>query len=143
MFDTIFAISTPPGIGGIAVIRISGTDAIEVASCIFSPFDPSHKLDSRSTHTLTFGQIIVPKELNNSSEESVLDEVVVSLFRAPHSFTGQDVVEISCHGSVYIQQELLRLLSILIKCNLGRVIGFALQNQANSRVELLPMVAWI
>ena len=113
MFDTIFAISTPPGIGGIAVIRISGTDAIEVASCIFSPFDPSHKLDSRSTHTLTFGQIIVPKELNNSSEESVLDEVVVSLFRAPHSFTGEDVVEISCHGSVYIQQELLRLLSMI------------------------------
>ncbi len=101
--DTICAISTPSGIGGIAVIRISGPDAIAACSKIFRPFKPSHKLEDRKTHTLTFGQIITPSE-------EILDEVVVSLYRAPHSFTGEDVVEISCHGSIYIQQRILELL---------------------------------
>ncbi len=102
--DTICAISTPSGIGGIAVIRISGPDAIAACSKIFRPFKPSHKLEDRKTHTLTFGQIITPSE-------EILDEVVISLYRAPHSFTGEDVVEISCHGSMYIQQQLLELLT--------------------------------
>ena len=110
--DTICAISTPSGIGGIAVIRISGPDAIAACSSIFRPFKESHKLEDRKTHTLTFGQIVLPKENPETPDvkEQILDEVVVSLYRAPHSFTGEDVVEISCHGSLYIQQQILDLL---------------------------------
>ena len=110
--DTICAISTPSGIGGIAVIRISGPDAIAACSSIFRPFKESHKLEDRKTHTLTFGQIVLPKENPETPDvkEQILDEVVVSLYRAPHSFTGEDVVEISCHGSLYIQQRILELL---------------------------------
>lgn len=107
--DTICAISTPQGVGGIAVIRISGPDAIVACSKIFHPFNPSHSLEARKTHTLTFGQIVLPQE-NPDNKEEILDEVVVSLYRAPHSFTGEDVVEISCHGSLYIQQRILTLL---------------------------------
>lgn len=107
--ETICAISTPSGIGGIAVIRISGPDAIAACNRIFRPFKPSHTLEARKTHTLTFGQIILPKADDNSQEE-ILDEVVISLYRAPYSFTGEDVVEISCHGSIYIQQRILELL---------------------------------
>ena len=107
--DTICAISTPPGIGGIAVIRISGPDAIAACSLVFRPFKASHALDTRATHTLTFGQIVLPQE-NPDFKEEILDEVVVSLYRAPHSFTGEDLVEISCHGSIYIQQRILELL---------------------------------
>lgn len=115
--DTICAISTPQGVGGIAVIRISGPDAIVACSKIFRPFNPSHTLEARKTHTLTFGQIVLPKEnqetpaADNNVKEEILDEVVISLYRAPHSFTGEDVVEISCHGSLYIQQRILELLT--------------------------------
>lgn len=126
MTDTICAISTPSGIGGIAVIRISGPDAIAACSKIFRPFKASHTLEARKTHTLTFGQIILPKEnqettsADNNVKEEILDEVVISLYRAPHSFTGEDVVEISCHGSIYIQQQILALL-----CNGGSLIRLA------------------
>lgn len=106
--DTIFAISTPPGIGGIAVVRISGSQAITACQQIFKPFKTKHTLDTRATHTVTFGQIIDPNK-----PDFILDEVVLTLYRAPHSFTGEDVIEISCHGSLYIQQELLRILSEL------------------------------
>jgi len=100
---TIFAISTAPGIGGIAVIRISGPQAIEAIDTIFTPAKAEHKIALRKSHTLTFGTL--------RNGEEILDEVVISLFRAPNSFTGEDVVEVSCHGSLYIQQEILRLLS--------------------------------
>lgn len=103
--DTIFAISTPPGIGGIAVVRISGPQAIEACNAIFRPFKASHSLLSRPSHSLTYGTI--------NQGDQVLDEVVVSLFRAPNSFTGEDVVEIYCHGSLYIQQQILNILSAL------------------------------
>lgn len=103
--DTIFAISTAPGIGGIAVVRISGPLAIAACDSIFKPLNATHRLLDRKSHTATFGQIIDP------TNGEVLDEVVATLFRAPHSFTGEDVVEISCHGSLYIQQQLLDILS--------------------------------
>lgn len=104
--DTICAISTAPGIGGIAVIRISGPLAIKACDAVFRPIRQDHNLTNRKSHTLTFGQIIDP-----SGE--VIDEVVVSLYRAPHSFTGEDVVEISCHGSLYIQQKIIEILCSL------------------------------
>ena len=97
----IAAISTPSGIGGIAVVRVSGPSAISICDKVYRPFKAGNTLASRKSHTLTYGQIIDPEK------GEVIDEVVASVFRAPHSFTGEDVVEISCHGSLYIQQRIL------------------------------------
>lgn len=97
--STICAISTAPGLGGIAVIRISGKDAIAVSDAILEkPF-----LTQKKPNTVFFTRIV-------NEKKEIVDEVLVTLFRAPHSFTGEDVVEISCHGSLFVQQEILRLL---------------------------------
>ncbi len=112
----ICAISTPHGLGGIAVIRVSGPDAVAIVDAHFRPFNPEHKLSGRKTHTLTFGQFYTQLEPVGENTPPKggwgvsLDEVVCSLYRAPHSFTGEDVVEISCHGSLYIQQQILEAL---------------------------------
>ncbi len=95
--ETISAISTPYGTGGIAVVRISGDKAIAIAGRLTCP------LDSVKGYTIRHSK------LHRGTE--ILDDVLVSVFRAPHSFTGEDVVEIACHGSLYIQQELLRWLA--------------------------------
>lgn len=95
--DTISAISTPYGIGGIAVIRVSGPDAISIVERLTCP------LQSAKGYTIHY------TTLHRGDE--VLDDVLVSVFRAPHSFTGEDVVEIACHGSLFIQQEALRWLT--------------------------------
>jgi len=100
--STICAISTPPGIGGIAVIRLSGTEAVPITEKIFQSPSTDKRLADQRANTLHFGTI--------KSGDELVDEVVVSLFKAPHSFTGEDIVEISCHGSVYIQQMILQLL---------------------------------
>ncbi|HEY5510405.1 MAG TPA: tRNA uridine-5-carboxymethylaminomethyl(34) synthesis GTPase MnmE [Prolixibacteraceae bacterium] len=99
---TICAISTPAGTGGIAVIRLSGDQALPVADRIFYSPVIGKKLADQQANTLHFGSIMKGKE--------TLDEVVIGLFRAPHSYTGEDVVEISCHGSRFIQQQILELL---------------------------------
>ncbi|MGL5681720.1 MAG: tRNA uridine-5-carboxymethylaminomethyl(34) synthesis GTPase MnmE [Marinifilaceae bacterium] len=97
----ICAISTAPGMGAIAVIRVSGQGSIELVDKIFR--SPSNKtLTQAKGNTVLFGSIV----RNNA----LLDEVLVTVFRAPHSFTGEDGIEIACHGSVYIQQQLLQLL---------------------------------
>jgi len=98
--DTIVALSTPPGIGAIGVIRLSGKEAISIVNKIF----PSKDLEQQPSHTIHVGYI--------KSNNQVLDEVVVSLFKAPRSYTGEDVVEISCHGSPYIQQQVIDACSI-------------------------------
>ncbi len=95
--DTIVALSTPNGVGAIAVIRLSGKDAIGIANEIFEGKD----LTQVSTHTLHFGSI--------KKEEEVLDEVVASVFKGPKSYTKEDVVELSCHASPYIIEQLLQL----------------------------------
>lgn len=100
--DTICAVSTAPGTGGIAVIRVSGPQAIAISNRVFTPVSAGKDLPSRKAYTLTFGSI------RNGNE--AVDDVLVSLFRAPHSFTGEDTVEITCHGSLYIQQQILQLL---------------------------------
>lgn len=100
--DTICAVSTAPGTGGIAVIRVSGPQAIAISNRVFTPVSAGKDLPSRKAYTLTFGNI------RNGNE--AVDDVLVSLFRAPHSFTGEDTVEITCHGSLYIQQQILQLL---------------------------------
>jgi tRNA modification GTPase len=99
---TICAISTSPGTGAIAVLRLSGEEAVSIAAKIFRSPDAAKNLETQPANTLHFGRIV------SNGEE--IDEVVVALFRAPHSFTGEDIVEISCHGSVFIQQKLLEIM---------------------------------
>ena len=99
--DTICAIATAQG-GALGIIRVSGTEAIPLTSSIFRPMQAGKRLEDARTHTLTFGRIV--------EGEEVVDEVLVSVFRAPHSYTGEDSTEITCHGSPYILQRTLRLL---------------------------------
>ena len=109
----IAAIATAPGTGGIAVIRISGPDAFTITDTIFRAHNPKRTIATTEAYTMLFGNIIDNKTDNNLNVDcrhKIIDEVVVAIFRAPHSFTGENTVEISCHGSVYIQQEILRLL---------------------------------
>ncbi len=100
--STICAISTPTGTGGISVLRLSGKEAIVIADTVFQSPIRDKRLADQAANTLHFGSVF--------QDGRLLDEVVVGLFRAPHSYTGEDVVEISCHGSLYIQQQLLQLL---------------------------------
>lgn len=94
--DTIVALATPPGIGAIAIIRLSGDKAIDIINTLF----PSKDLSDKASHTIHVGLI--------KEDENAIDEVVVSLFKCPKSYTGEDVVEISCHGSPYVQQQVLQ-----------------------------------
>lgn len=100
--STICAISTSPGIGAIAVIRLSGSEAIQIADKVFRSPNKNKVLTDQPANTLHFGQFIFKGE--------VIDEVIVAIFRAPGSFTGEDIVEISCHGSTFIQQKILEVL---------------------------------
>lgn len=95
--ETIVALATPPGVGAIGVIRLSGNKAIEITDKIFK----GKKLVNQPSHTLHFGKIM--------QGEKALDEVVVSLYKAPKSYTGEDVVEISGHGSQYILEQIINL----------------------------------
>ena len=99
--STICALATP-GTGALAVIRISGPAAIRIADGIFFPATSGKDLQNQSPNTIHFGTI--------QDQKKVIDEVLVSLFKAPHSYTGEDSIEISCHGSPYIQQKILELL---------------------------------
>ncbi|RGX77252.1 tRNA uridine-5-carboxymethylaminomethyl(34) synthesis GTPase MnmE [Bacteroides stercorirosoris] len=99
--DTICAIATAQG-GAIGSIRVSGPDAISITSRIFTPAKSGKTLTESKPYTLTFGRIYDGGE--------IIDEVLVSLFRAPHSYTGEDCTEITCHGSSYILQRVMQLL---------------------------------
>ena len=99
---TICAVATSPGMGAIATIRLSGEKAVEIVDSVFQSPKADKKLADQNPNTLHFGSI--------SDGNELIDEVVVSIFRAPHSYTGEDVLEITCHGSVYIQQRILQLL---------------------------------
>ncbi|HEV2831828.1 MAG TPA: tRNA uridine-5-carboxymethylaminomethyl(34) synthesis GTPase MnmE, partial [Hanamia sp.] len=96
--DTIAAIATPPGIGAIGVLRLSGDQSYDILQKLFS----SKNLKEQPANTLHVGYL--------KEGENVLDEVVLSLFKKPHSYTGEDVIEISCHGSPYVQQQVLNAL---------------------------------
>ena len=122
----IAAIATAPGTGGIAVIRLSGPDAFTITDRIFCARNRNKTVSTAEAYTMLFGNIVdnrsrdaaccvLTSEASQISQLSslkcqLIDEVVISVFRAPHSFTGENTVEISCHGSIYIQQEILRLL---------------------------------
>ncbi|EDM44799.1 tRNA modification GTPase TrmE [unidentified eubacterium SCB49] len=98
--DTIVALATPAGAGAIAVIRLSGSDAIAIATAMFNAVS-GKKLNHQATHTVHLGHI--------KEGTRVVDEVLATIFKNPKSYTGEDVVEFSCHGSNYIQQEIIQL----------------------------------
>jgi len=100
--STICAISTPPGIGGIAVIRLSGESAVMIADSLFDGGSTRQPLSELPGGIFRVGLL--------RDGDQAIDEVVVSLFRAPHSYTGEDVVEVSCHGSLYIQQKIVSMM---------------------------------
>lgn len=100
--DTIVALATPHGFGAIAVIRLSGKEAVSITEKVF--FTKSLKpksLAHKASHTAHFGVI--------AENDIVLDEVLVTIFKSPKTYTGEEIVEISCHGSVFIQQQVLQL----------------------------------
>jgi tRNA modification GTPase len=102
MEDTICALSTPQGMGAIAMIRVSGPETFSLLEQIFTGFSPRHNLSEAQPYQNIFGKII-----NNGQ---TVDEVMLSVYRGPNSYTGDDVAEIACHGSVYIQEQIIRLL---------------------------------
>jgi tRNA modification GTPase len=124
---TICAVSTPAGTGGIAVIRISGKEAFAVTDKIFRPNKRAIPVERQLAYTFSYGKIYRGEEL--------LDEVIVAVFRAPHSFTGEDTVEISCHASVYIQQEILKLLTVH-GCELAQAGEFTQRAFLNGKMDL-------
>src|SRR5688572_24288479 len=101
--DTIFAPATASGIGAIAVIRVSGIKTFEIVDTVFSSKGKKKKnLRNLPSHTIHYGWI--------RDGEQMIDEVLVSIFKGPNSYTGEDVIEISCHGSVFIQRQIMQLL---------------------------------
>ena len=132
--NTICAISTPYGSGGIAVIRVSGTSAIEIVDRLFHG---RKSLTGSKAYTVHYGEIKRSSVVASpdSKNEEVLDQVLVSIFRAPHSFTGEDVVEIACHGSTYIQQTLLQWL-VDAGCQLAKAGEFTQRAFLNGKMDL-------
>ena len=130
--NTICAISTPYGSGGIAVIRVSGNDAIAIVDTLFRG---RKSLAEAAAYTVHYGELRRASRVANRESNEVLDEVLVSVFRAPHSFTGEDVVEIACHGSMYIQQTLLQWL-IDAGCQMAKAGEFTQRAFLNGKMDL-------
>jgi tRNA modification GTPase len=124
---TIAAISTAPGIGGIAVIRVSGDDAVKNCDAIFESKKQNSNLQHLEANKVYFGCI--------KAKNEVIDDVLVTVFRAPHSFTGEDMVEISCHGSVFVQQQILQIL-IANGCVLARPGEFTQRAFLKGKMDL-------
>ena len=122
--STICAISTAAGTGGIAVIRVSGKDAIDNTSKVWQ----GKPIGQMPSHTAHLGRIVGP-------DGYVVDEVVLTLFRSPRSFTGDDTIEISCHGSVWIQQQIINLL-IAAGCRMATGGEFTQRAFLNGRLDL-------
>ena len=100
--DTICALATAAGSGAIAVIRVSGPESFSIADKIFTAYDEIKSLSDAKGYTIHFGKI--------TAGETIIDEVLVSVFKNPKSYTGEDSLEISCHGSNYIQEQILEQL---------------------------------
>ena len=126
--DTICAISTAPGVGGIAVIRVSGDKSIEITDSLFLPSNSGKNLKDRKSYTLAYGQF-------SDKKGTIIDDVVISLFRNPNSFTGEDTTEISCHGSIFIQQQIIFAL-IEAGCRLATAGEFTQRAFLNGKMDL-------
>ncbi|WP_396635312.1 tRNA uridine-5-carboxymethylaminomethyl(34) synthesis GTPase MnmE [Maribacter sp. R86514] len=124
--DTIIALATPAGAGAIAVIRLSGTDAITIASKQFESVS-GKILENQKSHTIHLGYI--------KDGENVLDQALVSIFKNPRSYTGENVIEISCHGSPYIQQQIIQLF-LRNGCRTADAGEFTLRAFLNGKMDL-------
>ena len=124
--DAIIALATPSGIGAISVIRISGEEAINIVSKFFIS-KSGKQLKNQKTHTIHLGNIV-----NNSQ---IIDEVLVSVFKNPRSYTGENVVEISCHGSSFIQQEIIQLF-LKNGCRMANNGEFTMRAFLNGKMDL-------
>lgn len=125
--DTIVALATPEGKGAIAVIRISGSKSFSVLESVFEPSRPGKKIGEQASHTLHLGHIF--------DKNTLLDQVLISLFRAPNSYTAEDIIEISCHGSPYITRSILQLL-IKKGARMARPGEFTLRAFLNGKIDL-------
>lgn len=126
--STICAIATAPGTGGIAVIRVSGTEAIAIVHSLYTPFKQTPDFTEQSANQVSYGTI-------RTAGKEVIDDVLVTVFRAPASYTGEDVVEISCHGSHYIQQKILRML-VEAGCSMALPGEFTQRAFLNGKMDL-------
>ena len=125
--DTIVALATPSGAGAIAVIRLSGKNALDIADSCFKSVTLKKTLSKQKTHTIHLGHIV--------EENRTIDEVLVSIFKNPNSYTGEDIVEISCHGSNYIQQEIIQLF-LRKGCRMATAGEFTLRAFLNGKLDL-------
>jgi len=124
--DSIVALATPSGAGAIAVIRVSGNEAISIGASVFQSVR-GKDLEKQKSHTLHLGHII--------DGVKVIDEVLISLFKGPNSYTGEDTIEISCHGSSYIQQQIIQLL-LRKGCRMADGGEFTLRAFLNGKLDL-------
>lgn len=124
--ETIVALASPSGAGAIAVIRISGKDAIGIAEQVFQSVSEK-SISKQKTHTIHLGHIV--------DEGKVYDQVLLSIFKNPHSYTGEDVIEISCHGSTFIQQQIIQLL-LRKGCKMAQAGEFTLRAFLNGKLDL-------
>ncbi len=124
--ETIVALATPSGAGAIAVIRLSGTEAISIGGKYFKSVS-GKELTAQKTHTIHLGHIV--------DGARVIDQVLVSIFKNPNSYTGEDVLEISCHGSPYIQQEIIQLF-LKNGCRMANAGEFTLRAFLNGKLDL-------
>jgi len=124
--DTIVALATPSGAGAVAIIRISGKNAIAIASEVFQSVS-GKDLNQQKTHTIHLGTIV--------DGNKVYDQVLVSIFKNPNSYTGENVIEISCHGSTFIQQQIIQLL-LRKGCRMAQAGEFTLRAFLNGKLDL-------
>jgi tRNA modification GTPase len=124
--DTIVALATPSGSGAIAIIRLSGKDALSIASKLFKSVS-GKSLEKQPTHTVHLGHIV--------DGHRILDEVLLTVFKNPNSYTGEDIIEISCHGSLYIQQEIIQL-ALRSGCRMANAGEFTLRAFLNGKLDL-------
>lgn len=124
--ETIVALATPSGAGAIAIIRLSGKDAISIAAEVFQSVSGKN-IAVQKTHTIHLGHIV--------DEGKVYDQVLLSIFKNPHSYTGEDVIEISCHGSTFIQQQIIQLL-LRKGCKMAQAGEFTLRAFLNGKLDL-------
>ncbi|MBE7652465.1 tRNA uridine-5-carboxymethylaminomethyl(34) synthesis GTPase MnmE [Tenacibaculum finnmarkense genomovar finnmarkense] len=127
--DTIIAMATPSGVGAIAVIRLSGEKAIDIVNTFFKSIKSNKSLLTQKTHTLHLGHIF------DKNTNTILDEVLVSIFKNPTSYTGENIVEISCHGSVFIQQEIIQLF-LKNGCRMADNGEFTMRAFLNGKMDL-------
>ncbi|WP_166382474.1 tRNA uridine-5-carboxymethylaminomethyl(34) synthesis GTPase MnmE [Polaribacter sp. 11A2H] len=125
--DTIIALATPAGVGAISVIRLSGENAITIVDAFFKSIKKGKTLKNQKTHTIHLGHII--------QNDILVDEVLVSVFKNPNSYTGENVVEISCHGSSFIQQEIIQLF-LQNGCRMADNGEFTMRAFLNGKMDL-------